>query len=162
MELWENEVYRFKTIGQLKVRLNACNSCFCKYECNVGCEKALKSHFILGKISCVHYQCVFLQAISQYLPRGDLRLRPAIYEMILHEFLKTDYEVVCLSIVFIIFEEHRVAEITYIFFLSLSKGFCHTDPRVAWRALQQHGHCSGRQRSPEEGSHQQHAAHHTG
>uniref|UniRef100_A0AAY4C2X2 Vacuolar protein sorting-associated protein 41 homolog n=1 Tax=Denticeps clupeoides TaxID=299321 RepID=A0AAY4C2X2_9TELE len=49
MELWENEVYRFKTIGQLK-------------------------------------------AISQYLPRGDLRLRPVIYEMILHEFLKTDYE----------------------------------------------------------------------
>lgn len=35
----------------------------------------------------------FSQAISQYLPRGDLRLRPAIYEMILHEFLKTDYEV---------------------------------------------------------------------
>uniref|UniRef100_A0A3B3TDL1 Vacuolar protein sorting-associated protein 41 homolog n=1 Tax=Paramormyrops kingsleyae TaxID=1676925 RepID=A0A3B3TDL1_9TELE len=49
MDLWENEVYRFKTIGQLK-------------------------------------------AISQYLPRGDLRLRPAIYEMILHEFLKSDYE----------------------------------------------------------------------
>ncbi|XP_028659814.1 vacuolar protein sorting-associated protein 41 homolog [Erpetoichthys calabaricus] len=49
MELWENEVYRFKTIGQLK-------------------------------------------AISQYLPRGDLRLRPAIYEMILHEFLKSDFE----------------------------------------------------------------------
>uniref|UniRef100_A0A673C4M9 Vacuolar protein sorting-associated protein 41 homolog n=1 Tax=Sphaeramia orbicularis TaxID=375764 RepID=A0A673C4M9_9TELE len=49
MELWENEVYRFKTIGQLK-------------------------------------------AISLYLPRGDLRLRPAIYEVILHEFLKTDYE----------------------------------------------------------------------
>lgn len=36
-----------------------------------------------------------LQAISQYLPRGDLRLRPAIYEMILHDFLKTDYEVGC-------------------------------------------------------------------
>lgn len=35
------------------------------------------------------------QAISQYLPRGDLRLRPAIYEMILHDFLKTDYEVLC-------------------------------------------------------------------
>uniref|UniRef100_A0A7N8Y8R9 Vacuolar protein sorting-associated protein 41 homolog n=1 Tax=Mastacembelus armatus TaxID=205130 RepID=A0A7N8Y8R9_9TELE len=49
MELWENEVYRFKAIGQLK-------------------------------------------AISQYLPIGDLRLRPTIYEMILHEFLKTDYE----------------------------------------------------------------------
>lgn len=36
---------------------------------------------------------VRFQAISQYLPRGDLRLKPAIYEMILYEFLKTDYEV---------------------------------------------------------------------
>ncbi|KAM5156743.1 vacuolar protein sorting-associated protein 41 homolog [Mantella aurantiaca] len=49
MKLWEDEVYRFKKIGQLK-------------------------------------------AISKYLPRGDLRLRPAIYEMILDEFLTTDYE----------------------------------------------------------------------
>ncbi|XP_040209124.1 vacuolar protein sorting-associated protein 41 homolog [Rana temporaria] len=49
MKLWEDEVYRFKSIGQLK-------------------------------------------AISKYLPRGDLRLRPAIYEMILDEFLITDYE----------------------------------------------------------------------
>ncbi|XP_032875860.1 vacuolar protein sorting-associated protein 41 homolog isoform X1 [Amblyraja radiata] len=49
MDLWENEVYRFKKIGQLK-------------------------------------------AISRYLPRGDLRLRPAIYEMILYEFLESDYE----------------------------------------------------------------------
>ncbi|KAM4688354.1 vacuolar protein sorting-associated protein 41 homolog [Discoglossus pictus] len=49
MKLWEDEVYRFMKIGQLK-------------------------------------------AISKYLPRGDLRLRPAIYEMILDEFLKTDYE----------------------------------------------------------------------
>ncbi|XP_077125384.1 vacuolar protein sorting-associated protein 41 homolog isoform X2 [Ranitomeya variabilis] len=49
MKLWEDEVYRFKKIGQLK-------------------------------------------AISKYLPRGDLRLRPAIYEMILDEFLRTDYE----------------------------------------------------------------------
>ncbi|XP_043920775.1 vacuolar protein sorting-associated protein 41 homolog isoform X2 [Protopterus annectens] len=49
MDLWENEVLRFKEIGQLK-------------------------------------------AISLYLPRGDQRLRPLIYEMILHEFLKSDYE----------------------------------------------------------------------
>ncbi|XP_072268322.1 vacuolar protein sorting-associated protein 41 homolog isoform X2 [Pyxicephalus adspersus] len=49
MKLWEDEVYRFKKIGQLK-------------------------------------------AISKYLPRGDMRLRPAIYEMILDEFLRTDYE----------------------------------------------------------------------
>lgn len=41
--------------------------------------------------------CLFLsprfQAISKYLPRADQRLKPAIYEMILYEFLKTDYEV---------------------------------------------------------------------
>ncbi|XP_072009384.1 vacuolar protein sorting-associated protein 41 homolog isoform X2 [Engystomops pustulosus] len=49
MKLWEEEVYRFKKIGQLK-------------------------------------------AISKYLPRGDLRLRPVIYEMILDEFLRSDYE----------------------------------------------------------------------
>ncbi|XP_069776750.1 vacuolar protein sorting-associated protein 41 homolog isoform X7 [Narcine bancroftii] len=49
MDLWENEVYKFKKIGQLK-------------------------------------------AISQYLPRGDLRLRPVVYEMILYEFLESDYE----------------------------------------------------------------------
>ncbi|XP_042202802.1 vacuolar protein sorting-associated protein 41 homolog isoform X2 [Callorhinchus milii] len=49
MDLWENEVYRFRKMGQLK-------------------------------------------AISQYLPRGDLRLRAAIYEMILYEFLESDYE----------------------------------------------------------------------
>lgn len=49
MKLWEDEVYRFKKIGQLK-------------------------------------------AISRYLPRGDLRLRPVIYEMILDEFLQSDYE----------------------------------------------------------------------
>ncbi|CAH2283278.1 vacuolar sorting-associated 41 homolog isoform X2 [Pelobates cultripes] len=49
MKLWEEEVIRFKKIGQLK-------------------------------------------AISRYLPRGDLRLKPVIYEMILDEFLKTDHE----------------------------------------------------------------------
>uniref|UniRef100_S4RIT6 Vacuolar protein sorting-associated protein 41 homolog n=1 Tax=Petromyzon marinus TaxID=7757 RepID=S4RIT6_PETMA len=49
MELWEDEVYKFKKVGQLK-------------------------------------------AISRYLPRGDLRLRPAIYEMILNEFLYSDIE----------------------------------------------------------------------
>lgn len=33
------------------------------------------------------------QAISPYLPRGDPVLKPLIYEMILHEFLESDYEV---------------------------------------------------------------------
>lgn len=41
--------------------------------------------------------------------------------MILHEFLKTDYEVVCLLIVFIIFEEHRVPDFLFIYFAI--KGF---------------------------------------
>uniref|UniRef100_A0A8C5PZ75 Vacuolar protein sorting-associated protein 41 homolog n=1 Tax=Leptobrachium leishanense TaxID=445787 RepID=A0A8C5PZ75_9ANUR len=49
MKLWEEEVMRFKNIGQLK-------------------------------------------AISRYLPRGDLRLKPVIYEMILDEFLKKDHK----------------------------------------------------------------------
>ncbi|KAB0401195.1 hypothetical protein E2I00_012346, partial [Balaenoptera physalus] len=31
-------------------------------------------------------------AISPYLPRGDPVLKPLIYEMILHEFLESDYE----------------------------------------------------------------------
>ncbi|OBS73733.1 hypothetical protein A6R68_15729, partial [Neotoma lepida] len=32
-------------------------------------------------------------AISPYLPRGDPVLKPLIYEMILHEFLESDYEI---------------------------------------------------------------------
>lgn len=80
MELWENEVYRFKTIGQLKVgvALGVTGS-----TCHSGSYRYWSG-------------ALWFQAISQYLPRGDLRLRPAIYEMILHEFLKTDYEVPCL------------------------------------------------------------------
>lgn len=76
MELWENEVYRFRTIGQLKV----------------GQDELSVFHLVLPSYRCVFSSLCF-QAISQYLPRGDLRLKPAIYEMILYEFLKTDYEV---------------------------------------------------------------------
>lgn len=77
MELWENEVYRFKTIGQLKVGKIDCRVCFTCF-------------YLLIDVS---FSPLWFQAISQYLPRGDLRLKPAIYEMILYEFLKTDYEV---------------------------------------------------------------------
>lgn len=63
----------------------------------------------------------WLQAISQYLPRGDLRLRPAIYEMILHEFLKTDYEVFC--ILFNLFLSFRNPRVPDNFFFYLKKGF---------------------------------------
>ena len=34
-----------------------------------------------------------LKVISKYVPRGDLRLSKAIYEMILNEYLQTDLEV---------------------------------------------------------------------
>lgn len=36
---------------------------------------------------------LFPQAISRYLPRRDPVLKPLIYEMVLHEFLESDYEV---------------------------------------------------------------------
>lgn len=77
MELWENEVYRFRTIGQLKVGQIERWVCFTWF-------------YLLIDVS---FSSLWFQAISQYLPRGDLRLKPAIYEMILYEFLKTDYEV---------------------------------------------------------------------
>ncbi|XP_070565310.1 vacuolar protein sorting-associated protein 41 homolog [Ptychodera flava] len=48
-ELWENEVFKFAKIHQLK-------------------------------------------AIAPYVPRGDMRLSQAIYEMILNDYLQTDYE----------------------------------------------------------------------
>ncbi len=86
------------------------------------------------------------QAISQYLPRGDLRLRPAIYEMILHEFLKTDYEVLhpsspTLPIVLTSCDITSVnpsvdRQLTVCpTFCAVHKGFRHTDPGMAWRAL---------------------------
>ncbi|KAK6166083.1 hypothetical protein SNE40_022857 [Patella caerulea] len=49
-DLWEEQVYKFSKIKQLK-------------------------------------------AIAPYLPRGDPKLSPAIYEMVLNEFLMSDYEV---------------------------------------------------------------------
>lgn len=62
-------------------------------------EAAKKCHKVLGKNMNLWENQVFqfrkinqLKAISQYLPRGDLRLKPAIYEMILQDFLLTDCE----------------------------------------------------------------------
>ena len=49
-ELWEQEVYKFAHIHQLK-------------------------------------------AITPYLPRGEPKLSPAIYEMVLNDFLQTDQQV---------------------------------------------------------------------
>ena len=55
---------------------------------------------ILGKQKDLWEQEVYqfaklhkLKTISPYIPRGDLRLSKAIYEMILNDFLQTDLEV---------------------------------------------------------------------
>lgn len=61
MELWENEVYRFKTIGQLKVNLSGSNLSknmllqilLLIKSCWLGDNTV--STFIPGKFSCVHY-----------------------------------------------------------------------------------------------------------
>ena len=97
MELWENEVYRFKTIGQLKVGHRRSGSPW-GFLLTVTCSAVstlltvtCSAVSTLLTVTCSAVSAP--QAISQYLPRGDLRLRPAIYEMILHECLKTDYEV---------------------------------------------------------------------
>lgn len=121
MELWENEVYRFKTIGQLKVGQGF-------WFLNV-------VPFLSQSNSLISTPLQF-QAISQYLPRGDLRLRPAIYEMILHEFLKTDYEVLYPRTIFLTSCDESGVQLTVRpTSSSVHKGFCHADPGMAWRAL---------------------------
>jgi len=39
-----------------------------------------------------------LNTIAEYLPCGDFKLDPAIYEMVLFDFLKTDVEGICISV----------------------------------------------------------------
>ena len=43
------------------------------------------------------YYLYLLQAIAPYLPKGDHKLSPAIYEMVLNEFLHTDEQVTIFS-----------------------------------------------------------------
>lgn len=75
---------------------NICSLIELNYPSDYGHESIM--NLILCVLSIYISTSPHFQAISQYLPRGDLRLRPAIYEMILHEFLKTDYEVFCFDI----------------------------------------------------------------
>lgn len=130
-----------------------------------GSSEALIQGFCFLSLSVSYQYCstsLWFQAISQYLPRGDLRLRPAIYEMILHEFLKTDYEVLCPTPVSLASCDKIPCWLMVCPICAVHEGFRHTDPWMARRALQQHGYCSSSQRPPEEGPNQQNFAHHTG
>ncbi|XP_022090770.1 vacuolar protein sorting-associated protein 41 homolog [Acanthaster planci] len=57
------------------------------------CEPILGKHKELWEQEVFHFAKLHrLKAISPYIPRGDLRLSKAIYEMILNDFLQTDLE----------------------------------------------------------------------
>ncbi|KAG8515093.1 Vacuolar protein sorting-associated protein 41 [Galemys pyrenaicus] len=61
------------------------------------CQKILGKNAALWEYEVYKFKEIGqLKAISPYLPRGDPVLKPLIYEMILHEFLESDYEH-CLS-----------------------------------------------------------------
>nr|KAF6470533.1 VPS41 subunit of HOPS complex [Molossus molossus] len=57
------------------------------------CQKILGKNAALWEYEVYRFKEIGqLKAISPYLPRGDPVLKPLIYEMILHEFLESDYE----------------------------------------------------------------------
>ncbi|XP_012888456.1 PREDICTED: vacuolar protein sorting-associated protein 41 homolog [Dipodomys ordii] len=57
------------------------------------CQKILGKNAPLWEYEVYKFKEIGqLKAISPYLPRGDPVLKPLIYEMILHEFLESDYE----------------------------------------------------------------------
>ncbi|KAM7322640.1 hypothetical protein ACRRTK_018145 [Alexandromys fortis] len=57
------------------------------------CQKILGKNAALWEYEVYKFKEIGqLKAISPYLPRGDPVLKPLIYEMILHEFLESDYE----------------------------------------------------------------------
>uniref|UniRef100_A0A5F8HDC8 VPS41 subunit of HOPS complex n=1 Tax=Monodelphis domestica TaxID=13616 RepID=A0A5F8HDC8_MONDO len=57
------------------------------------CQKVLGKNAALWEYEVYKFKEIGqLKAISPYLPRGDPVLKPLIYEMILHEFLESDYE----------------------------------------------------------------------
>uniref|UniRef100_A0A2I3GQ95 Vacuolar protein sorting-associated protein 41 homolog n=1 Tax=Nomascus leucogenys TaxID=61853 RepID=A0A2I3GQ95_NOMLE len=57
------------------------------------CQKILGKNAALWEYEVYKFKEIGqLKAISSYLPRGDPVLKPLIYEMILHEFLESDYE----------------------------------------------------------------------
>uniref|UniRef100_A0A5F9DMY6 Vacuolar protein sorting-associated protein 41 homolog n=1 Tax=Oryctolagus cuniculus TaxID=9986 RepID=A0A5F9DMY6_RABIT len=57
------------------------------------CQKILGKNATLWEYEVYKFKEIGqLKAISPYLPRGDPVLKPLIYEMILHEFLESDYE----------------------------------------------------------------------
>ena len=51
-----------------------------------------EAHNILHLAKIRFFQVKRLKALAPYLPCGDIKLDPAIYEMVMFEFLKTDTE----------------------------------------------------------------------
>ncbi|KAM6134585.1 vacuolar protein sorting-associated protein 41 homolog isoform 1-T1 [Pterocles gutturalis] len=99
------------------------------------CQKILGKNTELWEFEVYKFKEIGqLKAISRYLPRRDPVLKPLIYEMVLHEFLESDYEVLQPVV---------------------STWVCNPDKRVAWRSLQQHNHSSSCSGSPEERSTEQ-------
>ncbi|KAF4020235.1 hypothetical protein G4228_012017, partial [Cervus hanglu yarkandensis] len=88
---WLLEKKKYEDIGLAYI-----NHLVAKGEYDIAARKCQK---ILGKNAALWEYEVYkfkeigqLKAISPYLPRGDPVLKPLIYEMILHEFLESDYE----------------------------------------------------------------------
>ena len=63
-------------------------------------SKQLKQHNLLLHAIVFYYiesfldNIAFLQVLAPYLPHDDPRLSPAIYEMVLNEFLQLNHEVI--------------------------------------------------------------------
>ncbi|KAF5912289.1 hypothetical protein HPG69_013457 [Diceros bicornis minor] len=92
-EISQRNIKRHKI---LDIGLAYINHLVAKGEYDIAARKCQK---ILGKNAALWEYEVYkfkeigqLKAISPYLPRGDPVLKPLIYEMILHEFLESDYE----------------------------------------------------------------------
>ncbi|XP_055277135.1 vacuolar protein sorting-associated protein 41 homolog isoform X2 [Moschus berezovskii] len=92
-EISQKNIKRHKI---LDIGLAYINHLVAKGEYDIAARKCQK---ILGKNAALWEYEVYkfkeigqLKAISPYLPRGDPVLKPLIYEMILHEFLESDYE----------------------------------------------------------------------
>lgn len=79
-EAWENLFHKFRNNGQAKVR----------YEHHLILNLLLHPIVELSSVQCL--QC-FLQVIASYLPRENPTLDPAIYELVLYEFLRANVKV---------------------------------------------------------------------
>lgn len=180
MELWENEVYRFKTIGQLKVifcfsvkqtRLHL--NCWIITDNMLYNNDSRPSVSIYPEEICVwdrpstRWSCTSSwELITRYfLNRFQLNVLPRLER---NKFPNSNF---CRNHPEKQTGSNRESWVKSALILAVCQfwppapvtaGFCHADPRMARRTVQQHGHRPGRDGSPEERPQQQHPAHHTG